>query len=265
MVKWIALALGGMVLGAVAAIVFVNVAGLQSSTSAAHRTERMPAENGRATDRGKGLAVNEANDRLEDRSRERFHADLSGRARVIDGDTIELGTGRIRLFGVDAPESGQICVAGVSPRPDASGNIDAYRCTRCECSHLHPSGGFCTTCRAPVALAPGAHSVKSPPVDYYEFLGRCDEPPFRLNCEELTGQTNRIDRRLRQRRFQEVFMQNEVDRAVGVDLLSVTTTMEAGVDIGALQASALANMPPVRFNYQQRVGRAGQGPLAPWH
>lgn len=146
----------------------------------------------------------------------------------------------------------------VSPRPDASGNIDAYRCTRCECSHLHPSGGFCTTCRAQVALAPGAHSVKSPPVDYYEFLGRCDEPPFRLNCEELTGQTNRIDRRLRQRRFQEVFMENKVDRAVGVDLLSVTTTMEAGVDIGALQAIALANMPPVRFNYQQRVGRAGR-------
>ena len=71
------------------------------------------------------------------------------------------------------------------------------------------------------------------------------EPPFRLNCEELTGQTNRIDRRLRQRRFQEVFMDDEVEAASGVDLLSVTTTMEAGVDIGALQAIALANMPPV--------------------
>ena len=36
---------------------------------------------------------------------------LSGRASVIDGDTIEIHGTRIRLFGIDAPESSQSCTA----------------------------------------------------------------------------------------------------------------------------------------------------------
>ena len=35
--------------------------------------------------------------------------DIAGRARVIDGDTLDLGGRRIRLFGIDAPESAQTC------------------------------------------------------------------------------------------------------------------------------------------------------------
>jgi len=39
-------------------------------------------------------------------------ADVSGRATVIDGDTIEVVGDRIRLHGIDAPESAQNCLAG---------------------------------------------------------------------------------------------------------------------------------------------------------
>jgi endonuclease YncB( thermonuclease family) len=35
---------------------------------------------------------------------------ISGRATVVDGDTIRVGSARVRLFGVDAPESAQTCL-----------------------------------------------------------------------------------------------------------------------------------------------------------
>ncbi len=36
---------------------------------------------------------------------------IAGSARVIDGDTIQIGENRIRLFGIDAPERHQTCSA----------------------------------------------------------------------------------------------------------------------------------------------------------
>ncbi len=38
-------------------------------------------------------------------------ADVSGQVRVVDGDTLEIGSAKIRLHGIDAPESSQECSA----------------------------------------------------------------------------------------------------------------------------------------------------------
>ena len=40
------------------------------------------------------------------------HAQLAGPVTVTDGDTLKVSGQRIRLFGIDAPESKQTCVAG---------------------------------------------------------------------------------------------------------------------------------------------------------
>ena len=142
-----------------------------------------------------------------------------------------------------------------------------YECGNCSRTHLHRGTGFCTRCQSKLPVDPtGPVSVSR----QRNVLARGIERNaieqrggFRLRCEELTGQTRSPAERLR--RFRGIFVDEAgnydavLDKlAKEIDLLSVTTTMEVGIDIGALQAVYQANMPPQRFNYQQRVGRAGR-------
>ena len=129
-------------------------------------------------------------------------------------------------------------------------------CPVCRYRHLHPSAGVCTDCLS--ALPDGPATLEETD-DYYAFLASKAGSPFRLHAEELTGQTDWREAQSRQARFQGVFLEGEEEPLVDeIDLLSVTTTMEVGVDIGSLRSVLMANMPPLRFNYQQRVGRAGR-------
>lgn len=140
----------------------------------------------------------------------------------------------------------------------ARGRREGYRCPKCNAFYFHEAAGFCPECLEPLRKSKLGEGESNDTVDYYAYLGQRADAPFRLNVEELTGQTDAEARPKRQRWFQDVFLEDEVALVQGIDLLSVTTTMEAGVDIGALLAVALANMPPSRHNYQQRVGRAGR-------
>lgn len=156
------------------------------------------------------------------------------------------------------------------------------RCQSCGRVHLHPGFGRCTRCAEFLDWEARSKGQEVQELWHENFLSRRvqrseqdGQGSFRLHCEELTGQTE--DPARRQQAFRGIFVPRvEVDdddgsaavsfadlppvvrRRMEIDLLAVTTTMEVGIDIGPLQAVLQANMPPQRFNYQQRVGRAGR-------
>lgn len=127
-------------------------------------------------------------------------------------------------------------------------------CERCSTKHLFPDQEVCTRANCHHQRLIEKDVVEDE--DYYKWLG--NQEGQRLRTAELTGQTSLEDQRKRQRLFKGVTVDDEPEPFSGLDLLGVTTTMEVGVDIGSLKSVVMANMPPRRFNYQQRVGRAGR-------
>jgi len=77
-----------------------------------------------------------------------------------------------------------------------------------------------------------------------------EDPVFRIGlwAEEHSAQLESLENA----RLQHLF------EAGARNVLSATTTLEVGIDIGGLSGVLLGNVPPSRTNYQQRSGRAGR-------
>jgi len=155
--------------------------------------------------------------------------------------------------------------------------VDGVEWTRCAlCTRVQPASLIttrCVKCKA-AQLAPidpaSAPAFRARAGGYRSAAERAllseDEQPFAFVAEEHSAQLGRsMDGELfalneeYELRFQDVALPQRDSATVGpVDVLSCTTTMEVGIDIGSLTGVALRNVPPGRANYQQRAGRAGR-------
>ena len=149
-------------------------------------------------------------------------------------------------------------------------------CERCRFTQRpFPGSTKCVNCGAERVrtLDPATDPVFNARKGYYRdstvrALANPPEPPMSIIAAEHTAQLNaaQSDAVFSKAEEHELLFQ-DIDLGLprpgeqplaAIDVLSCTTTMEVGIDIGSLSGVALRNMPPSRANYQQRAGRAGR-------
>ena len=182
-------------------------------------------------------------------------------ARKLALPDMQVGNAVWDAFGTAGQPNGKLSVRLLQTHISVSSS-PVWECSVCRQVYLHPAAGICVNCLA--ELPQVAQNLCGAIWDQNQLSYNVSRhrAPIRLHCEELTAQTDNQPER--QRSFRDIFLDlpHQTHKTIpvvdAIDVLSVTTTMEVGVDIGNLQAVMLANMPPMRFNYQQRVGRAGR-------
>jgi Lhr-like helicase len=147
-------------------------------------------------------------------------------------------------------------------------NKEWFQCQDCTYVTIGVLRGQCVNC--------GSHSVNPVNPETSDYLRarktfwrdpivamlEGKEEPFHLDVQEHTAQLSYRDTddptsttEEYERRFRDILVH---ENDTPIDVLSSTTTMEVGIDIGSLVAVGLRNVPPMRQNYQQRAGRAGR-------
>lgn len=171
----------------------------------------------------------------------------------------------LRAVFLDAaqPDNGKLYVDLTRIKPRFDPEHVWFRCE--QCSELTPFllHEKCPSCGSNKIHCMGAEELRS-----LNFWRKPIEDALHgdkirvIDTEEHTAQLSHKDQRDNlwskteeyELRFQDMIQDGESP----VDILSSTTTMEVGIDIGSLVAVGLRNIPPMRENYQQRAGRAGR-------
>jgi ATP-dependent helicase YprA (DUF1998 family) len=171
-------------------------------------------------------------------------------------------------------ETGPFFVQAAKVALDVGDDAQWIRCERCtRVSPRNPLiGEKCCYCGGTAKMIDPANDAvfRSRKAFYrrlWERLSDKDDAyaPHQLIAEEHSaalsdsGMANAMSRNeAYELRFQDIPIEQDGHTGSPIDILSCTTTMEVGIDIGGLTAVALRNVPPGRANYQQRAGRAGR-------
>lgn len=138
-----------------------------------------------------------------------------------------------------------------------------YRCAKCSCVTAFPLNDCCPNCGSKDIHLMDADALHA--LDFWRepSLAALHGAPIRvIDTEEHTAQLSFKDQNndmwSKTEKYELRFQDLVHGKESPVDILSSTTTMEVGIDIGSLVAVGLRNIPPMRENYQQRAGRAGR-------
>ncbi|MHB8389430.1 MAG: DEAD/DEAH box helicase [Acidobacteriaceae bacterium] len=168
----------------------------------------------------------------------------------------------------ESGERGDLFLAPKRVKLEVAVHSTWYQCVACTAISPVVWWGHCPNCLAAeiIPLEPAATTYLRARKAFWRdpvvLVLEGDEKPINLTVEEHTAQLSYRDvdepnptTEEFERRFRDILVR---PNDTSIDVLSSTTTMEVGIDIGSLVAVGLRNVPPLRQNYQQRAGRAGR-------
>ncbi len=197
-----------------------------------------------------------------------FFRDVAKRAKLDETAIDQLRSGLFEVFtraAVNSDDSGRLLTGDALTIKTAIDDI-WWQCLFCGYVQSKSFLGSCAECgQKELEPRPPEHPYMRARKDFFREPLRAvlkGQRPVHITAEEHTAQLSQRDTGVVyatteefELRFQDVPLGKDKP---AVDVLSCTTTMEVGIDIGSLTAVGLRTVPPLRENYQQRAGRAGR-------